>query len=113
MTSASPLDPEPDLEHAKRLLRDEFAFAGLTENYQVALDLLAYTMGWPRFKEYKIQNVTPNRKLQRKDLSKKDLRHLRQINELDIQLYQFARSLFEERYSQMMDDLLTRPRPKW
>ena len=93
-------DVAPDLELAKRRLRDDFIWVGLTERFDELLDLLSYTFCWPLGNDHNKVNVTQNRP-QEKDISQKVIDKIVEINQLDIELYRYAIELFEERFSWM------------
>jgi len=97
-------DLEPNLELAKRRLRDEFLFFGLTERYKDSLTLLSYTLGWPMIDEIKELNKTP-RPITRQEISPELVDQILEINRLDQQLYDYAQELFEERFALMQQDL--------
>ncbi len=82
------------LEMAKRNLREDFAVVGLTERFDETLFLLKKAFGWRNI-FYIRQNVTANRP-RRSELSPATLDAIVKTNQLDIDLYRYATSLFEE-----------------
>jgi hypothetical protein len=82
------------LEQAKRNLRDHFAVVGLVERFDETLMLLRKTFGWG-VPFYVRANVTPNRP-PKASLSQDVLEAVEKYNELDLELYECARQLFEE-----------------
>ncbi len=101
ITSQFDVDTQPDLALAKRYLREEYAWVGLTERYNDSLELLSYTFGWPSLIQYEKQNVTPNRI----DHIEPDiLARIQELNQIDIALYAFAVELFEKRWRIMQAD---------
>jgi hypothetical protein len=90
------------LENAKNNL-NKFAFFGLAERMQDSLDLLSYTFGWRPFKDL-VFNVTPQ-KSHISSLPPRLVNYISDTNRLDLELYEFASALFEERYSKMIKEL--------
>lgn len=98
--------PVPSVEQAKQRL-GQFSFVGVTERFQDSLFLMAYTFGWPPVTEYKSFHTAQPRPQQDKippDL----LQEIRMLNQLDQQIYEYGRSLFQLRYEQMEQELLER-----
>jgi hypothetical protein len=81
------------LERAKQNLRSHFDVVGLTEEFDTSLRLLRRRFGW-KVKFYTRKNVT-RRKDQIDNLDPETHSLLREANALDIELYQFARELFD------------------
>lgn len=88
-------------EIAKDRLVD-FAFFGLVEKYEESLFLLHYTLGWKPIRNVARLNVAPNKN---KTISTEASNVLEDRTRADVKLYQFAKQLFESRYSQMVEDL--------
>jgi hypothetical protein len=86
------------LETAKRNLREHFSVVGLTERFDETLLLLKSVYGWQNV-YYTRKNVTPNRPA-RDELPPDDLEAIIEANPLDVQLYQYATTLFEEQLRQ-------------
>jgi len=87
-------DPPSDmLEIAKRNLREHFV-VGLTERFDESLILMKRHLGW-RCVYYRRENVKPKR-LGKSGPSKNTLRLIQKSNEKDLELYAFAKQLFEE-----------------
>lgn len=86
------------LESAKVNLRDNFAVVGLTERFDETLLLLKRQFGWTNV-FYRRQNVTKSRPT-KNDLPPDILRSIVDANKLDIQLYEYAQELFEQRLKQ-------------
>jgi len=80
------------LERAKQNLRNHFV-VGLTEEFDASLRLMSQRFGW-KVKSYTKKNVT-RRKPRNDTLDTETLALLREANAFDIELYQFARELFE------------------
>ncbi len=86
----------------KRII--EFEFVGLAERYQDSMFLLYYTFGWkPLHSSWKL-NVSAKRP-HRNDLPQKTIEIIESWNKLDTELYSYAKEIFEERYSRMVEDL--------
>jgi hypothetical protein len=89
---------EAVLEAAKRNLRENFTVVGLTEKFDETLLLLKRAFGWQSL-FYARQNVTANRPV--KDaLSPATLEAVVKFNRLDIELYQYGTTLFQEQVRQ-------------
>jgi hypothetical protein len=82
------------LESAKRNLEEYFAVVGLTEEFDATLILLKKAFGWRKL-AYVRQNVTPDR-LKKSEISQVTLDAIAKVNLLDIELFRYARALFEE-----------------
>ena len=80
------------LERAKENLQNHFV-VGLTEEFDASLRLMSQRFGW-NVKSYTKKNVT-RRKPRNDTLDTETLALLREANAFDIELYQFARELFE------------------
>ena len=80
------------LERAKENLQNRFV-VGLTEEFDASLRLMSQRFGW-NVKSYTKKNVT-RRKPRNDTLDTETLALLREANAFDIELYQFARELFE------------------
>jgi len=81
------------LERAKQNLRSHFDVVGLTEEFDTSLRLRRRRFGW-KVRFYTRKNVT-RRKDQIDNLDPETHSLLREANALDIELYQFARELFD------------------
>jgi GT2 family glycosyltransferase len=99
----SALSEETLLQLAKDRLK-QFAFIGLTERFWESLQLLTYTFRREPFQEIPRLNVSPEIELE--PIPKATLEAFMERNRLDDELYRFAERLFEERWSQMVIDLL-------
>ena len=97
------ISDEKLLEKAKKHL-SEFAFVGLTEKFDESLLLLCYTFDWiPIFQVKKI-NVAKKR-LNQKDLTKQTIDFIRERTQLDTELYNYGKQLFEQCYLEMIQEL--------
>lgn len=88
-----PCTPEM-LEAAKRNLREHFAVVGLTSHFDASYLLLRRYFGWP-FTFYHKVNVSKKR-VRREELSADALETIRDYNRFDLELYEYARQLFQE-----------------
>jgi hypothetical protein len=82
------------LQSAQRNLREHFAVVGLTERFDESLVLMKRRLGW-RNVFYTKENVTRGR-APKSAIPQSIISQIEQSNEKDIQLYTFARRLFEE-----------------
>jgi hypothetical protein len=92
-----------DVDLAKRRL-NEFAFVGILEEFDRSMHLLSFTFGWP-LTTVQSFNMAPTR-IKREDVAPAILDALAALNQLDLDLYAYAQRLFNERYEQMMNELL-------
>jgi hypothetical protein len=84
-----------ELEQAKANLEQDYAVAGLSEAFDESLLLMAEEFGWTKT-DYTARNVTRDRPA-RAAYSEAELAAVRETNQLDQQLYDFAQSRFRER----------------
>ncbi len=87
------------LEAAKQNANHHFTVVGLTERFDESLILLKRTLGWQQWPFYVSANVTRKRP-QRQQVDPKTTQLIREANQLDIALYQFAQAQFEARLLQ-------------
>ncbi|MCH7887189.1 MAG: sulfotransferase family 2 domain-containing protein [Candidatus Marinimicrobia bacterium] len=83
------------LEKAKQNLEKHFLLVGLTERFNETLLLLKRELGW-KTPYYSRANVT-KKKQGRGDIREDDIEFVKEKNHLDIQLYDFATGLFNEK----------------
>ena len=86
------------LERAKENLQNHFV-VGLTEEFDASLRLMSQRFGW-NVKSYTKKNVTRS-KARNDTLDTETLALLREANAFDIELYQFARELFESQRARL------------
>ncbi len=86
------------LERAKQVLRDELVYFGLVEEYQRSKELFCRTFGLPLHYAQGEErcNTSPFAEARAKP-DEETLAVIRQENRLDVALYEYARTLFEER----------------
>ena len=95
-----------DIEVVKQRLASMSCF-GLTERFQDSLFLLCYTFGWEPILETQRLNANPNPTSHDK-IDPETLQRIEAVNNFDMELYKFARPLFERRFLQMCHELLER-----
>jgi hypothetical protein len=84
---------------------ERFAFLGLTERFHESVHLLTYMLGWEPVKEIPELNVS-NETIKFNQLSKRTLCAIEERNRIDAELYRYAKELFDERLSRMIEELL-------
>lgn len=82
------------LETAKSNLKKHFKIIGIAERFDESLILLKNKLGW-KVPLYDKNNVSKNRP-STKEVSKDTLNLIEKFNEFDIQLYEYAKEIFEE-----------------
>jgi hypothetical protein len=100
------LTPLETLETAKYSL-DRFAFVGLVERFQDSLFLLSYIFGWKPILNSRKENAAKSKK-GLDELSASTIEVLQANTALDADLYSYAKEIFEQRFSQMVSDLVDR-----
>lgn len=96
----TPLPPDA-LERAKAALRTQYAAFGLTERFDESMLLFAQAFGW-QMPLYLRQNVgTPSRQ----PISAESLAAVTAMLPVEMALYEYARTLFEERIAAYQGDL--------
>jgi hypothetical protein len=93
------------LEIAKKRISDEFLFFGLMERFDESLHLLTYTLGWRPIQNYRKKMVAPKPN-RLEDIPAETIEAIRDRNQLDIELYNYAADLFKKRYQTMIQNLL-------
>ena len=82
------------LEKAKSNLKQHFAATGLTERFDESIMLIHKIMGWPT-PFYAKQNVSSN-SAKEQSPPQRTIETIKQFNQFDIQLYDFAETLLNE-----------------
>lgn len=103
--SPSPELEEQLLERAKRHL-EAFVFFGLAERMQESLDLFSYRFGLCPQRSIEV-NATPTRRA-RDAWPQETLKKIEALNQVDIELYRYGKTLFEEALARMRADLVAR-----
>ena len=88
-----------DFETACRRI-EEFAFAGIAEHFDESVRLLSWRFGWAPVQSYESLNVAPGPRVRRAQLAPDILREISKTNQLDTELYAFAKRLFYRRLSE-------------
>lgn len=102
VTSSLKLDYGKLLKDAKMHLA-QFSYFGIMERFEDSLFLLYYTFGWKPMKiNYKLQATRVTKENQ---LSDEINEEIKSCIEYDLKLYDFAKTLFELRFNQMVKDL--------
>lgn len=93
-----------DLERAKSLLAEKYTFVGLTEKFRESLHALTYYLPYKLdINHVKRKNVASNNDIKNTILSNpKYVEMLKQANNLDIELYKFAK---EKLYPQFIEKI--------
>jgi hypothetical protein len=86
------------LEVAKQNLKLHFAVVGIAEEFNKTLIILKKEFGW-KMHFYVKENTTKNRPMKER-ISKETLDVIRNYNELDIELYRYAKDIFEDLVNQ-------------
>jgi len=87
---------------AKKRL-SEFAFVGLTEKTNESLLLFCYTFNLQPLGNFWNLMVAPKR-THINDFNYDTINQIKKLNNLDFELYEFAKKIFDYRYSKMLDD---------
>jgi len=89
----------PNLELAKERLH-QLSFFGLTESFDLSLDLFCRTFGFPPIEQYEIKNQSPDQ-ARRSEIPKHIIEQLIELNRVDLSLLEYAKGVFEERIRQL------------
>ena len=92
------------LQVAKENL-EYMAFVGLTERFKASMQLLCHTFDWRMPQDIPQINASPE-PFDPSTLPPSTLEIIKEKTRLDAELYEFATRLFQERYQQMVDDLV-------
>ena len=91
------------LAQAKENLQTQMQVVGLTERFDETLFLLRAAFGWQKIR-YSRQNVSTERK-PATTLQPATRKAIQECNQLDIELYRFAETLFETQLDRLGEDL--------
>jgi len=83
------------LEEAKRNLEERFSLVGLTERFDESLVVAKRVLGWKKPLFYLPAKVAPKRGLS-EEVSDRVMGLIREHNDLDIQLYEYASMRFKK-----------------
>ena len=89
------LDPSLALEQAKFNIQHLFSVVGLTERFDESVLLMRRRLGWKKWPVYCRHHVAP-RRLRVQEIDEQTLSIIREHNQLDLQLYEYAKARFEE-----------------
>lgn len=102
--SLDSLTPEETLTLAKESL-DNFAFVGLVERFQDSLFLLSYILGWKPILNSRKENAAKKKK-SFDEISPETLEIIKANSLLDLELYGYAKDIFETRFNEMVQKLI-------
>ncbi|MBD2088484.1 sulfotransferase family 2 domain-containing protein [Microcoleus sp. FACHB-1515] len=97
------LSPQEVLEIAKEGI-DRYAFAGILERFQDSLFLLSYIFGWKPILNQRKENASAKQTTYN-GLPQSTIDCIRENSLLDIELYEYAEEIFNQRFDQMCADL--------
>ncbi|MBW8011346.1 MAG: sulfotransferase family protein [Chloroflexi bacterium] len=86
------------LDLAKKNIQSHFSIVGLLERFEESLILLKLHYGWKKL-YYVVRNVSQNR-LPRSEISKDTIALIKKYNQLDIELYHYAKRQFESKVAE-------------
>ena len=86
------------LELAKKNLKEHFVAVGISERFDESLMMLKKTLGWSKL--YYVKANVGRNSIRKHEISKDTLRCIEKYNELDIELYRYARHMFDEAIDQ-------------
>lgn len=98
------LPPDEVFDIAKQQL-DRLAFVGILERFQDSLFLLSYIFGWKPIMNSRRENVAKEKK-SKEEIPASTIDLIKQNSLLDIELYRYAKELFESRFTDMETTLL-------
>ena len=105
--AGKPPEPADELDVAKAHL-EAMPFFGLQDRFEDSVRLMNYTFAWERSFGVGDRNINPKRPT-RDTISPDALAQVEAINQQDIALYNFARTIFARRYEQMLRETNRRP----
>jgi hypothetical protein len=88
---------EENLRTAKKNLVEKISFFGLLERFDEMLVGLRRLLGWEEI--YYVRKNTGRARPPRESMSPEDLEYVAEYNRYDMELYEYAKSIFEERIS--------------
>ncbi len=106
---------EDDLEKAKKIVRDEFSFVGLTEKFNESLKLIKMISPYPLNVNYKKKIVAKDNRIKNEILNNKDQVDLvKKYNGLDIDLYEYvSKQLYPEMLRKYSAEISKAPEVKY
>lgn len=100
----SEIQKPANLTLAKERL-EKIEFFGITELFDESMHLLSHTFNWEPLQEFESHNLGVNTKTI-DAYNPKTIDRLCDVNQLDLELYQYSRNLFSKRYKQLVVNLL-------
>lgn len=101
LSDEKPTNDREMLDIVKRNLRKYYAVVGLSERFEDSVTLMTQALGWS-FPLWVDQNISKNRPSKAEESH--DVRSLvESVNELDMELYEYASQLLEERIAELGD----------
>ena len=88
-------DESEMLEQAKKNLDEHFSLVGITEKFDETLILMKQKLGWKSNPYYYRRNTNRGSAYKQAEVSEDTLATIRQYNQLDLELYDYANELFE------------------
>ena len=92
------------LEIAKENL-SKINFVGICEELADSVDLLCYDCKWPLVNNIPVVNVT-NKKPANVEIDRNTFEIIKELNDLDFQLYEYALKLFNDKKRQILQDVV-------
>ena len=96
-------DKKTILETAVTVLKNDIICFGFTEQFDKSLVLLHYRLGWTKWPVYRKINVKNRQKLI--NFSDENIIKIRELNEIDIAVYNKALNLFNDQFSSIADTI--------
>lgn len=99
LAGENPWETQATAEHlkkAKQVLHDEMRVVGLTEHFDQSLMLMQQAFGW-KTPFYQMKNVARNRP---SEIAPEAYRLAAKLNALDVELYEYAGTLFNAQWSE-------------
>lgn len=96
-------DKKTILETAVTVLKNDITCFGFTEQFDKSLVLLYYRLGWTKWPVYRKINVKNRQKLI--NFSDENIIKIRELNEIDIAVYNKALNLFNDQLSSIADTI--------
>lgn len=91
------------LARAQENLKNNFAVVGLTERFDESLVLMKNYLNWPQFPTYVQENIS-KKESAKQSIEPETLLLIEQHNAADIKLYQYAKTLFDQKIDAFTGD---------
>lgn len=88
------------LDAAVRNIEESFAVVGLTERFEESLALMSIVLGWEWIPYFRSQNVTQEKRTAAQ-LGDEEIAAIKSVNQLDIELYDWASRRLDARLSEL------------